>query len=73
VSPHFARQVVVSGYRTPNLTFNTLSTREMSSGGTLGARSWGVLGCRPDTALLIKRGVTCYLYLNQLNEAKKCK
>jgi len=30
VSPHFARQVVVSGYQTPNLTFNTLSTREMS-------------------------------------------
>jgi len=68
---HFARQVVVSGYRTPNLTFNTLSTREMSpgwefdthwqqpamrSGGTLGARGWDVLGCRPDMALLL-RGV----------------
>jgi len=27
--PHFARQVVVSGYRTPNLTFNTLANHKM--------------------------------------------
>jgi len=30
VYPNFARQVIVSGYQTPNMTFNILSTREMS-------------------------------------------
>jgi len=49
------------------LTFGTLAKRTtdthwqqpaLRSGGTLGARGWGVLGCRPDMALGWARG--CY-------------